>query len=202
MKVIGIVGGVASGKSTVASEFARLGAVVLDADEAAHRALEDPQVKTALVKRWGSGILLGDGRIDRAAVSRQVFGREGLSAPSDERAFLESLVHPRVRRDMERQLVALEATGIGVVVLDVPLLVEVGWESMCDRVYFVQASDAIRRERAKLRGWSDDELRTREAAQASLDAKQDLADCVLHNDGDIEHLRRQIALAWRELGED
>jgi dephospho-CoA kinase len=199
MKVIGIVGGVASGKSTVAREFGRLGAAALSADEAAHRALDDPGVKAALVDRWGEGVLLPDGRIDRAAVSRRVFGTEGARAPDGEREFLEGLVHPIVRRDLERQLEALAESGTSVVVLDVPLLVEVGWESMCDVVYYVEVPEAVRIERAKARGWSEDELRRREAAQAPLDQKRRSASSILENSGDLEHLRGQVAAAYQEL---
>lgn len=199
MKVIGIVGGVASGKSTVAREFARLGAVVLNADEAAHRALDEPEVKAALVDRWGTSILGPEGNLDRDAISRKVFGTESPAAPNTERTFLESLIHPRVRCELERQMVALDQAGTDVVVLDVPLLVEVGWESMCDHVYFVDAPLDTRLERASKRGWSEEDLRNREAAQAPLARKRAAADQVVQNSEDIERLRQNVAEVWQTL---
>jgi dephospho-CoA kinase len=196
MKVIGIVGGVASGKSTVGREFARLGAVVLDADESAHRALDDPDVKAALVARWGEGILSADGRVDRTTVAAKVFGH---AAADEERRFLESLVHPRVRRDLEAQMQALAARGVGAVVLDIPLLVEVGWQDMCDVVYFLDVPRSERIRRAKERGWSEDELNRREAAQASVEEKRQAADRVIANGGSVDDLRREVDAAWSEL---
>jgi dephospho-CoA kinase len=196
MKVIGIVGGVASGKSTVAREFARQGAVVLDADEAAHRALQEADVKTALVKRWGEGILSADGRVDRSAVAANVFGHDTAAV---ERRFLEGLIHPRVRQDLEGQMQRLAGKGVAAVVLDIPLLVEVGWEDMCDVVYFVNAPHRERVRRAQERGWSEDELIRREAAQASMNQKRQAADRVIANDGSLEDLRQQVAAAWADL---
>lgn len=196
MKVLGIVGGVASGKSTVAAEFARLGAVVLDADESAHRALQEPDVKAALVERWGEEILAADGSVDRAAVAAKVFGTADAEG---ERRFLEGVVHPRVRKDLEAQMQELSAQGVGVVVLDVPLLVEVGWEDMCDVVYFIDVSRSERLRRARERGWSDEDFSRREAAQASAREKRAAADRVITNDGSLEDLRQQVAAAWGEL---
>jgi dephospho-CoA kinase len=127
-----------------------------------------------------------------------VFGSDGAAAADEERSFLESLIHPRVRRDLERQMAALAKAGTGVVILDVPLLVEVGWESMCDHVYFVDAPEAARAERASTRGWSEAELRRREAAQAPLDQKRRSARSILQNSGDLEDLRRQVAAAYQD----
>lgn len=196
MKVIGLVGGVASGKSTVAREFARLGAVVLDADEAAHRALDDPDVKNTLAQRWGDDILLANGKVDRQAVARKVFG----DGPTEtERQFLESLVHPRVRRDLQERMRELDRTGTPAVVLDVPLLVEVGWEDMCDVVFFVDVPRGERLRRAKIRGWSEEDLARREAAQADLEHKRRAADRVIRNAGSLDDLRREVDGAWSDV---
>ncbi len=196
MKILGMVGGVASGKSTVAREFARLGAVVLDADESAHRALQEPDVKAALVQRWGEEILAPDGRVDRRAVAAKVFGS---GAAEGERRFLEGLVHPRVRKDLEAQMERLAAEGVGVVVLDIPLLVEVGWQDMCDVVYFIDVPRSERLRRAQERGWSEEDFSRREAAQASVEVKRAAADRVIRNDGSLDDLRHQVAAAWDEL---
>jgi dephospho-CoA kinase len=197
MKVIGIVGGVASGKSTVAAQFARLGAVVLDADSAAHRVLEMPDVKEALRARWGDSIFDDKGRIDRAAVAARVFGEGDADA---ERQFLESLVHPRVRRDLETQMEVLAQKGVSAVVLDVPLLVEAGWQALCDEIIFVEAPPQARAERAEARGWTLEELNRRESAQASLEEKRRAAGHVIHNAGGLAELRRQVEGVWSRLG--
>jgi dephospho-CoA kinase len=197
MKTIGLVGGVASGKSTVAREFARLGAVVLNADEVAHRVLEEPDVKAALVDRWGSEALLADGQVNRVAISRKVFGP---ASAQDERKFLEELVHPRVRRELERKLHEYSETATQAVVLDVPLLLEVGWTELCDVIYFVDAPWDVRLRRAKDRGWSESELLEREAAQSAVEQKREEADRIIENASTLQVLRSKVEKEWQRMG--
>ena len=110
MRIIGILGGVASGKSMVAQQFARLGAAVLDADRAGHEALRLPQVEAAARRRWGEAVFGPDGRIDRTKLARIVFGRE--PEAGQERKYLEQLSHPEIGGLLGRQAEAFEAAGV------------------------------------------------------------------------------------------
>jgi dephospho-CoA kinase len=150
MRIIGVTGGVASGKSTVARKLEGLGAVVLDADRAAHEALRLPQVEAAARQRWGERIFGPDGRIDRAGLARVVFaaGPEG----ERERRYLEQLIHPEAFRLLQLQAQALGTTDAAVFVLDAPLLMEAGWDDWCEKTVFVDAPGAARLSRALERG--------------------------------------------------
>lgn len=177
--VIGIVGGIGSGKSTVARVFASLGCVVSDSDAEAKALLETPEVRGLLLVRWGEGVLGGDARIDRASVGRIVFGDPA------ERAWLESVIHPRLhamRADRLAEAVSSGATGF---VIDAPLLFEAGLEGECDAVVFVECPREERLRRVmESRGWDADELGRREKAQWSLDEKRRRSDYSVINAGD------------------
>jgi len=167
MIVIGLVGRIGAGKSTVARRFAEHGAVVVDADALAHEALADPEVIAAVVERFGAGILAAGGRIDRSALARQVFG----VTPAHEAALaaLEAIVHPRVRRRVEAILAAERerdrgADGERVLVLDVPLLVQARWDDLCTGLVIVECEEAARRARLAARGWSAEQIAARDAA--------------------------------------
>ena len=197
MKTIGLVGGVASGKSRVAQLLVELGAGVLDADRAGHAVLaEDAEVRDALRGRWGGGIFRPDGSVDRAAVARRVFGGGGDAAA--EREFLEELVHPRIRARLEREARELAAAGKPAVVLDAPLLLEAGWETMCDVVLMVDASRETRLSRVRDRGWTEEQFDQREAAQWPIVKKREAADAVIHNDGTEEELRDAVGEFWHQ----
>lgn len=155
MIVVGLVGRMAAGKSTVARMFAALGAHVIDADALAHEVLDEPEVRRAVAARFGAGVLAADGRVSRRALADVVFG-DGPGAAAA-LADLEAIVHPRVRDRMEAALAAhrrAEAAGGGprVVVLDVPLLVQAGWAEACDRVVVVECDEEVRRRRLEARG--------------------------------------------------
>lgn len=167
MIVIGLVGRIGAGKSTVARRFAEHGAVVVDADAMAHEALADPGVIAAVEQRFGVGILAADGRIDRSALARQVFG----GTPAHEAALeaLEAIVHPQVRRRVEAVLAAERerdrvVDGGTVVVLDVPLLVQAGWDVLCSRLVIVECEEGVRRARLAARGWSAEQIAARDRA--------------------------------------
>lgn len=199
MRIIGLLGGVASGKSTVARLFAELGAGVLDADRAAHEALRQPEIEAALRARWGEAVFGADGRIDRGRVAALVFGDADESAR--ERGFLEQLVHPVAARLIERQAAALAAEGRKAAVLDAPLLLEAGWDKLCEKLIFVDAPRAARCRRAIARGWSEKEFAARENAQQSLRRKRARADFVIDNSGAPEQTAAQVRALWRVLGE-
>lgn len=196
---IGILGGVASGKSTVARLLAEHGAVVLDADAEAHAVLEDPEVRSSLLARWGEAILGPDRRIDRSQIAKRVFASS--PAAEQERRFLEGLIHPRVRQNLlaRRDVVATGGAELGpqVVVLDVPLLFEAGWLEDCDLVVFVDATDGFRRQQAEKRGWTAQDLADREAAQAPMQQKRAAAHVSLQNPGTLEGLRGEVGRLWQ-----
>lgn len=196
--VVGLCGGVGSGKSTVARMLEEHGGRVLDADAAARACLDGDDVRAALVNRLGPEILDSEGRVDRAAVAGRVFAPDG----DPLRAWLEDLVHPRVRERLGEQLTDArsEPSPPWCVVLDVPLLVEGPILDWCDRVVFVDTSAASRRTRTMAaRGWNADEVARREAAQAALEDKREHADHVVTNDGSIEDLEEAVTRLVREL---
>ncbi len=174
--VIGLAGGIGAGKSHVARVFARLGCVVVDSDAEARAALETTPVKALLVEWWGPGVLTTDGSVDRSRVGAIVF------AEPAERARLEGLIHPLVRTTRAEVVDRARREGAPGVVIDAPLLFEAGVDKECDAVVFIDAPREVRLERVlRGRGWNEDELRRREAAQWSLDRKRAASRYVLTN---------------------
>jgi len=186
MKVLGIIGGIGSGKSTVSALFQKLGAAVINADEIGHHVLLLPQIKKAALKRWGNTILGTDGNIDRRKLAAIVF------ANKEELAYLQSLTHPLIAEEVERLRKEYEQAGSQLCLLDAPLLLESGWEQSVDLIVFVSVPDEVRWQRIQNRGWSKAEWQQREAAQLSVEQKQQSADLILDNSGDTEHLHRQV----------
>lgn len=187
-----------SGKSTVAGLLQQHGARVLDADAAARAAIEEDDVKAALIERHGSGILLHDGTVDRAAMARTVFGANG----DDERTWLEDLIHPRVRARLRADLDEAAAADAPpwCCVLDVPLLVEGPLAAWCDRIVFIDTpADTRRRRTVENRGWSDDEVARREQAQSALADKRAHSHHVIVNDGTLADLAESVQRLVAEL---
>lgn len=167
MLVVGLVGEIGAGKSTVARLLAARGADVIDADRIAHEELADEEVRHAIATRFGGHVFAADGRVDRAALARVVFGPT--AAHQAARRDLEAILHPRVHRRIEAELDRLRALpcpggGRRVVVLDVPLLVRSGWAGRCDRLLVVECDEAERRRRLAGRGWTSEQQAAREAA--------------------------------------
>jgi dephospho-CoA kinase len=183
---VGLTGGVASGKSTVAGMLRDLGAVVIDADVLAREvvAAGTPGLE-AVVAAFGAEVLTEDGQLDRARMGTIVF------ADPEKRAELESIVHPRVRARAAEIEVAAEPGA--VVVHDIPLLVETGQGSQFDAVIVVDLPVEVQLERAMSdRGWSEDEARSRISAQAGRDERLAAATHVIDNTGTLEDLRRRV----------
>lgn len=179
MPVIGIVGGIGAGKSTVAQSFQRLGCYVVDSDARAREALDRPDVREQLVQWWGADILTPGGRVDRTKVGSIVFGLPA------ERARLEGLVHPIVRQERARMIEEAAQYWAKGVIVDAPLLFEAGVDKECDAVVFVESSREVRLERVRrTRGWSEAEFDRREAAQMALDDKRARCQYVIVNDGE------------------
>jgi dephospho-CoA kinase len=202
MKTIGLVGGVASGKSLVAKMLVDLGAGLLDADRAGHEVLaHDAEVRQAVVDRWGPSVLAADGSVDRAAVAARVFAAGDDSAShqaAGERKFLESLLHPRIRGLLEEETTQFAAQGYPAVVLDAPLLLEAGWGPLCDLILLVDADPNVRLARAQERGWSAAELARRESAQWPVTRKRSAAHATLANNGDVAALRAAVRDFWHK----
>lgn len=191
--VIGLVGGIGSGKSAVADDFESLGCLVIRSDRIAHEVLEQPAVKAALRQWWGDEILAADGRVDRRAVARRTFNNPV------ELERLNWLVHPKVD-EIRRDLMAAyrQSSAVKAVVWDTPLLVETGLYKQCDAIIFVNAPFEQRLARVQAaRGWTADELKIREDRQASLDKKKEISDDVIDNGGDkaarLSQVRRVLS---------
>jgi dephospho-CoA kinase len=185
--VIGLAGGIGSGKSEVARLLSDLGAVVSDSDAEARQALQRVDVRSKLVEMWGREILDDEGQVDRAMVAGIVF-----SLP-DARQKLEQIVHPIVHRARLRQLVRARRERAPALVIDAPLLFEAGVDEECDLVVFVDAPLEARLARVReSRGWDEGELQRREAAQMDLREKRRRADEVIVNDGDQRLLRERV----------
>jgi dephospho-CoA kinase len=194
MEVIGLTGGIASGKSTVASMLRELGATVIDADEAARAVVEPgtPGLRT-VVEAFGPEVLDGD-RLDRARLGQLVFRDQAA------RKKLEAITHPLVRAWMaERQREAAER-GEARVVLDIPLLFENGLDAAMKAVIVVYAPEELQVERLVDRnGLAEDEARRRLAAQLPIEEKRARATYVIDNSGSLEDTRAQTEKLWREL---
>lgn len=192
---LGLTGGYATGKSTVAGILRSLGARVVEADKLAHAAMErDQPAWREVVAVFGPGVLRPDGEIDRAALGRIVFARPEL------RRRLEEIVHPRVIAAIRAAREEARLAGERVFVAEVPLLYEAGLEGEFDRIWVVSADPGRQRMMALARdGLSESDLAARLAAQMPLAEKERRAHLVIRNDGDLEELRRRVVEAWEAL---
>jgi len=193
--VIGLLGGVGSGKSTVAAELVKLGCGLIDADAIGHEVLAEAEVKAELVRRWGDGILGADGAVDRAGVSERVFGHP------EELAALNAVMHPRMRSRMVKRIERMQADpSVPAVVLDAALLLETDWHELCTDFVFVRAEEDQRAERAESsRGWSKAQWRAREKSQKSLDIKAGRAEYVIDNRSCLSRLREEVRTLFHQI---
>ena len=195
MQVIGIVGGIASGKSAVAEHFRRLGAEIVQADLMGHEVLREAELKRAIRDRWGEAVFDANGNVDRASVASIVFAPPPKGP--NELACLEQITHPRIGTKLREHIAELSRRdGLKAVVLDAAVLFEAGWDVFCDKIVFVEAPRRQRRQRALQRGWSEAEFSAREAAQESLDDKRKRADWVISNSGSSEDTFAQVRQIW------
>lgn len=179
--VAGLTGSIGAGKSTVAGMLAQRGAYVINADALGHDALH--AMRGEIASRFGAGVMDG-GAVSRPKLARIVF------ADAVRRRELESIVHPYIRRKAEE---LIEASGAPLVVLDAALLLEAGWDEVCDAVVFVDAPRSVRLERVRARsGWDEADLVAREDAQIPLARKRERANHVIENDSSLECLERQV----------
>ena len=187
MKKIGLTGPIGAGKSTVARLLAEAGVPVLDADRLAHEALKARAAE--ICARFPEAC--PGGEVDRKALARIVF------ADPERRHALEAIVHPYVRARLFEELAAYKERGADLVVLEIPLLFEVGWEKMLDGVLVVDAPWPLREARLLARGVDPEDARRREAAQLSPEEKRRRATWVIENRGDLAELAKKVR-AWLE----
>jgi dephospho-CoA kinase len=192
--VLGITGGLASGKSTVAGCLAKLGAEVIDADRTVHRMLRTAPLKQAIRREFGSGVFAEDGEIDRRRLAEAAFGEQ------ERVEELNRIVHPPAIEEIDRLLARYRRGDAPLVVLDAPLLMETGLhEERSDALLFVSCPRAVRERRAAREGISPEQFRRREEAQLPAEVKMEQADYVVENSGSIEELEAQVQHLWPEL---
>ncbi len=199
MFVIGLTGGIGTGKSTVSGLLKELGAEVIEADKVAHEAYEPGTPGwQEVVEAFGDSVLDADGRIDRKALGGIVFGDE------EARKRLNAIIHPIVRRLLEERITGLERSGAQVAVVEVPLLIEAikqqsQWTKMLDEIWVVTApaEQVIARVRARS-GLDESAIRARISSQATEQERNEYADAIIDNRDSHEALRREVTNLWRE----
>jgi dephospho-CoA kinase len=193
MLLVGLTGGIGSGKTTVARMLAGLGASVLDADVFAREAVRSgTDGFAAVVRRFGADVVAADGELDRSRLAGIVF------ADHEALRELESIVHPAVRR-MIADGIQGHLDDDRVVVLVNPLLIEMGTHRDCDVVVVVSASPETQIARSIARGMQEDDVRARIAAQLPIDERARVADVLLDNEGTLEELAAEVGVLWRDL---
>lgn len=198
--VVGLTGGIASGKSTVSSTLARLGGIIIDADVISHQVTQpgSPGLRQ-IAKAFGSEVISTDGSLDRKALGRIIFRDE------DARKRLEAIIHPLVFEEIEKSLQRLSHNGqlqgeIQMAVLDVPLLFETGADKYADEVWVVWVERPTQEERLMKRdGYARDEAALRIDAQMPLWEKAGRATHIVNNQGDVEDTENQVTVLWRNL---
>jgi len=186
--VIGILGGICAGKSTVATEFAKLGCKVIDADKIAHELLGENAVRDKIIRFFGQTILGQENKIDRKKLAEIVFSNE------QKLSLLNGIIHPFVLDRTEELIKQYQLkSNVPAIVLDMPLLVEVGWQNRCEHLIFVDCDKKTRLERAKKTGiFEENQIKIRENFQISLDNKRALADNSINNNSGLSALVRQV----------
>lgn len=195
MKIIGLTGGIACGKSTVSKALRALGACIIDADALAHELSQPNQALfNAYVQRFGMAIVTAGGTLDRAAIARLIFTDPTM------RAEVEQISHPLIRRAVEERLRMAEKEQKRAAVLDVPLLFEAGWDALADEVWVVALppEEQLTRLLARDKTMSEGEARARIAAQMPLAEKCARADVVIDNSGTKEETRDYVGKLWEE----
>lgn len=195
MKWIGLTGGIGSGKSTVAKYLTSKGFQIIDADLLAHEVTQvGEEGLDRIARTFGQKILKPDGSLDRKALAAQVF------SDAEKLKQLEALLHPLIQERARQKQKQLKSQGVDLAFYDVPLLYEKNLQNQFDKVIVVNASDANRLQRLLKRdGNSEAEIRNRMERQMTLAEKVRLADYVIENDGDVQHLQRQVDRILTEL---
>ncbi len=195
LPTIGLIGAIGAGKSTAARCFAHRGGFVIDCDALGHRALDADTVRQAIVTRWGQGVLNDEGRVNRSALGKIVFGK------SQEREALERIVFP-VIGELAQAEIANAHSESRFVVLDAATLLEAGWANRCDRIVYIDAPRGQRIARLATRsGWDEAELQRRESAQLPPEVKQARAHATIVNDAGVPELQDRVDQLLKEWNE-
>ncbi len=195
MKVIGLTGGIGSGKSTVSQFLAELGAAIVDADKAGHEAFKPgTEAWREVVAAFGRQILTPDGDIDRGKLGNIVFDN------SESLLRLNQIMHPRMYDMVRAQIEEYRQQGVDVIVLEAPLLVEASWTSLVDEVWVTVASKATILKRLQERaGLSQQESLARIRSQLSSDERVKHADVVINTECDLDELKSKVTELWQRL---
>ena len=192
--VIGLAGGIGSGKSEVARILGDLGCIVIDADKEAKEALDRPEVRDWIVEWWGRSVLQPDGRVNRRAVADIIF------ADDTQRRRLEGLVHPLLGLDSASLHRRAGTAGDRPIVIDAPLLFEAGLDRECDALVFVDAPREVRLARVRTaRAWDEAEFARRENAQIPLEEKRRRCRSVVSNAGTPDELRAEVRRMYTQI---
>jgi dephospho-CoA kinase len=196
-RIIGLTGGIASGKSAVSQMLSERGALVIDADKVGHEAYApgNPPYE-GVIEAFGRDVVAADGSIDRRALGAKVFGDDG------QRQKLQDIVWPWMRATMNQRLAALREQGESVVVLEAAVLIEADWIPLVDEVWLVVAGRAVARERLMARnGFSAEDADRRIDAQLTNEERARYAQVIIDNSGTLEDLERRVEEAWARLAE-
>jgi dephospho-CoA kinase len=191
LSVIGLLGGIACGKSTVSNILKETGAVVFDADQVALALLTQPDIINPVVDAFGAGVLDQSGKVSRKNLGSIVF-KDHLKLKK-----LNQIVHPGVKKELESFLA--ENSKAPIVVLDAPLLLEANLQHLCHHLIFIETTPTFRTTQANQRNWDADELFRREEQQVSLQKKKEVSDFVLQNNGSIADLRKRVLAILDEI---
>ena len=194
-KVIGLTGGIGSGKSTVSQYLAELGAVILDADKVGHEAFKSgTETWQQVVNAFGKQILTPDGEIDRKKLGGIVFDNpESLSR-------LNQIMHPRMYDMMKARIEEYRQRGAGVIVLEAAILIEANWTPLVNEVWVtVAGEDAVLKRVNKQRGLEAEQIIARIRSQLSAEERVKHADVVINNDGDLDEMRAKVKELWKQL---
>ena len=192
MLVVGLTGGIGTGKSEVTRALAELGASVIDADRVGHEAYRPHKgIWQEVVQAFGEGILQPDGEVDRKALGTIVFSQP------DARTKLNGIMHPWMAKEIERQIDQMRHDGVEVVGLEAALLIEAGWQRLVDELWVTTADEdeAVRRV-SRRSGLTEEQVRGRMATQMPVSQKIEQADVVIDNSGNLEDLQRRVTEEW------
>lgn len=194
MYIVGLTGGIASGKSTVSAILRDHGAYIIDTDKIAHDIVAPGcSVWKEIVSTFGSEILMPDNSIDRKKLGNMVFHNKIL------RSRLENITHPRIKESVFQAICRAQMAGYNIIVLDVPLLIEAGWTDIVNEIWVVYVDETTQLSRLQRRnGLTIDEAIARVKSQMPLKNKLRYADVVIDNNGDVENTTVQVTAYWRE----
>jgi len=195
MKVIGLTGGIGSGKSTVSKFLKELGAVILDADKVGHEAFK-PNTKAwhEVIATFGRQILTPSGEVDRKKLGEIVFSNpESLSR-------LNQIMHPKMYDMMKAQIEEYRQQGVAVVVLEAAVLIEANWTSLADEVWVTVApEDKVLKRLKEQRGLDEEQTLARIRSQLSAEERAQHADVIINNDGDLDEVKAKVKELWARL---